>query len=558
MSYLLEILGRGLLAELAAAFRDTLVDDGLPTATLERAVRDHPQDTERLCRLGIRRLREQQHVRAKELFEKAIRIDPSHRAARIGLACVLDETGSTPEAVEHLRRLQEEDAEDPAVWFALGFCQEKLGRTEDAIVSYESVLDVEPRLRNAHERLAAIYLKLGNVEMAITHYEHLCFCEPDDLSLGLTLANLYFRAGRYDEAIREYERVITLEPDNWDARDELVTACIEAGRLQDAVEVLRALIERRPECADQYLHLGDVYMKMGEHGRAKEAYTKAVRLNPDYLEAVIKMGTSLLREGNYTEAADAFNRAIEINDRIVDAYCGLAVAQHARGEQAGAQATLEMAGEVEPNSTLLFGELSRLQLLVSAPQQVERYLAPSSVSARPEGPLDQELTRVLEQQADALRRLIRSRPNHPDLHYRLGLLLRQLGDLDGAIDCFFRAVSINPQYLKAMTKLALALRERGRIDEAIPVLKRALEADPESIELHYQLGLMFAERNTFALALDQFEQAARKAPQNPDVLANIALALQNMGLLDRAAATWKTLCEITRASLDLAPLPEQP
>ena len=65
------------------------------------------------------------------------------------------------------------------------------------------------------------------------------------------------------------------------------------------------------------------------------------------------------------------------------------------------------------------------------------------------------------------------------------------------------------------------------------------------MDLHYQLGLIFADRNDFAQALERFEFAASKEPQNYDYVANLALALQNMGLLDRAQAAWQTLCELT-------------
>ena len=57
MSYLLEILGRGLLAELAAAFRGMLRDDGhYSTAELEQAVAGSPDDGSACRRLAIRRL----------------------------------------------------------------------------------------------------------------------------------------------------------------------------------------------------------------------------------------------------------------------------------------------------------------------------------------------------------------------------------------------------------------------------------------------------------------------------------------------------------------------
>ena len=203
-----------------------------------------------------------------------------------------------------------------------------------------------------------------------------------------------------------------------------------------------------------------------------------------------------------------------------------------------------MAAGVEPNSTLLFSEVARLQLKVAAARQAKRYLSPEAITAAPEGPPDEHVTSLMERPIANLRAALEERPNHADLHYRLGLLLRQCGDLQGAIAEFNRALAINPQYLKALVKLALALRQAGDLPAAIAAAERALTLDPQAADLHYQLGLMFADQNQFALALDRFDHAVRQAPRNFEYVANLGLALQNMGLLDRATETWRTLFDV--------------
>jgi Flp pilus assembly protein TadD len=76
--------------------------------------------------------------------------------------------------------------------------------------------------------------------------------------------------------------------------------------------------------------------------------------------------------------------------------------------------------------------------------------------------------------------------------------------------------------------------------------------DPQSAALHYELGLMYADRNQFALALDRFDTAVKHAPRNLDYVANLGLALQNMGLTDRAAETWRLLGDLCQPPRDLA------
>jgi tetratricopeptide (TPR) repeat protein len=130
------------------------------------------------------------------------------------------------------------------------------------------------------------------------------------------------------------------------------------------------------------------------------------------------------------------------------------------------------------------------------------------------------------------------------LRYRYGLLLRGRGKTSEAIQHFQAAVDINPSYVKARLKLGLALRDDGRMNEAIKQLTEALAVKSEYVDLHYKLGLMYCDKIKFALAVEHFETAQKENPDNMNVHANLALALQNMGLIDRARASWQAVCEL--------------
>jgi tetratricopeptide (TPR) repeat protein len=163
--------------------------------------------------------------------------------------------------------------------------------------------------------------------------------------------------------------------------------------------------------------------------------------------------------------------------------------------------------------------------------------SPDQVTASPVGDL-------IDRQIERHRAVLSQRPNYADLHYRLGLLLKQRGEMSEAADCFRQATEINPNYTKALIQFGLSLHDLGQTHEGIAALTRAFDTDHKSIDLHYQLGLMFADREQFATAIEQFEQALATEPRNIDFHANLALALQNMGLIDRATGTWHTLCDL--------------
>jgi len=506
MSHLLEVMGRGLISGLAAAFRRHLSGDNAPkradeptTAVEGRALeapaprvgrlratsvtripaagqRGNPRTADEEARVGAILLADEEFIGARRAFERGLTLDPEHVASRIGLACVLDAVGRTSEAVEHLRIAQQSRPDDAAIAFGIGFCCEKIDQVDAAVTAYEEAVAHAPNLRNAHERLAAIAMKDNDVEAAIAHYEHMCATEPEDAALSVILADLYAKVGNDERAIRQFRQ--------------------------------------------------------------------ALKIRSDCLDAHIKLGTCLLRQGKYAESAQWLNKAVEINDEALNAYVGLAVAQHQAGHYERADASLEMAAAIEPNTAMLFSETARLFLKAKAGEEAAKHLDPRSMTARAEQ-IGSPAVRDLTEQAIARHvKAIEERPTHADLHYRLGLLLRHQGCLEEAIASLRRAVEINPNYTKALIKLGMTLHESGQTDEAIGMLTRAVELDPRSGELNYQLGLMFADQDLFGLAVEQFDDAIRKDGDDPDYHANLALALQNMGLIDRATYTWQRLCEI--------------
>ncbi|TWU74730.1 hypothetical protein ED733_005495 [Metarhizium rileyi] len=73
---------------------------------------------------------------------------------------------------------------------------------------------------------------------------------------------------------------------------------------------------------------------------------------------------------------------------------------------------------------------------------------------------------------------LRLDPNHVHLHTNLGSLLKDVGQLDLAIQMYERAVSCDGTFDIALTNLANAVKDKGRINDAIHYYRRAVNANP--------------------------------------------------------------------------------
>ena len=121
-----------------------------------------------------------------------------------------------------------------------------------------------------------------------------------------------------------------------------------------------------------------------------------------------------------------------------------------------------------------------------------------------------------------------SDPNNPAVRHAVGLVYLELGDLPQAELEMRRAVELLPT-AESYADLGIVLRELGRYDEAIQFLRSATAFDPDSAGLLTELGITFGEAGRPGEAVAAFEEAIVLSPRNIAAHLNYARALAMIG-----------------------------
>ncbi len=133
-----------------------------------------------------------------------------------------------------------------------------------------------------------------------------------------------------------------------------------------------------------------------------------------------------------------------------------------------------------------------------------------------------------------------------EFHFSHGRALKSALRLDEAIAAYERAIALKPAFADARVSLGIALRMIGRLAAAAAQYREALRLRPDFPEALGNLGNVLAERigqevgdNVTAEDLREAEQVQRRslalAPQNPDLLHNLAVVLRITGRTAEAA-----------------------
>jgi tetratricopeptide (TPR) repeat protein len=528
MSRLLEILGRAITVDTADLIWHWL---GMVTPP-DSDSQQYQQLNEVVQLMGDRKTDAAQQQIRLYLFE-----NPACTLGRMVAAAISLHNNQLQNAIEELNSVYMRQPNNTVALYALGHCYERLGKEAQAIEFYQDCLKFKNYLQLPRQRLAAIYFKNGQLEKTIAEYEMLRYEYPDDISALVTLGHLYIANAAYLRAIETFNIAILIHPDNFQIEDDSVNQLLEAGQPHEALEQIDDMLENQPERADLLLKRADILAMLGAADDAVSQYEEAIRIFPGFLEATIKLGTQYLQTGAEQPAAQQFNRAVEINDQIVDAYIGLAIAQKLAGDTLGALTTLSLAAAIQPNSSLLFVETATLQFKIS--------LDSALLSHDENDPAE-----LIQAVIAAHQRQINERPQNPDLCYRLGVLMMSVGRLQEAIKAFQTTLQINPTYTRAKSKLAVCLFEIDQKPDALEQLTAPECLDKDTLELHYKVALLYCDSIRFASSLIDLDRLLEDNFTSTDAPINVSVVLQNLGLLDRAAAMWDNLSDTTARAIN--------
>src|SRR5689334_2027651 len=112
----------------------------------------------------------------------------------------------------------------------------------------------------------------------------------------------------------------------------------------------------------------------------------------------------------------------------------------------------------------------------------------------------------------ACRRIVAVHPKNAGAFHLLGNIALQRGQVDQAIQMFYKAVTLAPDTPQFRVNLAAVLGQAGRPSEAVPHLAHALRLKGDAPELHNNMGAILEALDRLPEALSSLRNALRLRP----------------------------------------------
>jgi tetratricopeptide (TPR) repeat protein len=229
------------------------------------------------------------------------------------------------ESIEFYRHCLEVQPKAPGLFRELAIVQEFAEKTDDAIQSTQSAIELEPNEWRNHYLLGRLFARTGKYKEAGEKLEQVLqdFGDNDDAGhiVRYFLSNIYTQLDQMAKAERVLEEILEKDPDDDSANNDLGYLWADQGKnLEQAEKMIRKALDGyaasrqpgqpeknaayldsmgwvlyklgRPEEALKYLeeavaekegdddativdHLGDVHMRLGDPAKAKAMWLKA-------------------------------------------------------------------------------------------------------------------------------------------------------------------------------------------------------------------------------------------------------------------------------------------
>jgi len=384
------------------------------------------------------------------------------------------------------------DEERLAEFMERGEAYVEQGLSEEAIIEFKNVLQIDPNHAPAHEALSTAFLLVSKPREAYWEMSETVRLDPTNIDARLRYGSVSAVVGDHELAREQADAILELEPTRSQAFT-LRAQALEAGEDYEGAEAdLKLAVENEPEGpAYRFLYAGFLQRRQ-RSDEAEQMLRDLVEMEPSYL-AYSSLARLVARgDENDAEAETLLRRTIE-------------VAMEAPGE------VVERDVERPGGTTSLIPNVLREDAIKGAHMLLsafyyERGRFDDAVAILEDGTahVDEEMdliygmarlwrSRGMDEKADGLlRRAAEVSPDKAAPQLVLSAHLGQKGDSDGALKAALRAAEIEPDnkiVQMRVAELRVDVGYRDGDEESIQAGRRLvdalLEQEPSSPDAHF-------------------------------------------------------------------------
>lgn len=362
---------------------------------------------------------------------------------------------------------------------------QKTGENQAALNSIEHALTIYRDEPLWHAIAGDLHVAFASYRAAISHYEKALQIDKDNPVHLYQLGQAYTLDNSPGNAIRVLEQatqIAPLEPDYWVA---LTKSYQKMGNLDYALDTIKQAIKLSPKNISHLLLASEIALESDDKEFSANLVNKALSHGAQDSANIIRASDLLIELGKVDQAFELIQEKVELAVEKVSLQI-----QKAKliGLREGKQEKLKMLIQLaKDNSThpLIYSHLTDAYIDTKNPEEAIR-----------------AAQFALKYADDSLDTTHRAK-----LHFQLGVLFRQAGQLDQAVHQLTESLKLSPNLLIAQLEIGETFSKRKEYTKALEHYQRAIEIAPRDPRPYKEAGLLLKESKDYVAAEAMFRQA---------------------------------------------------
>ena len=289
--------------------------------------------------LALLELNNHNYKSAITAIDKSLERHPCSQASKLkGKILYLAEDHK--DALSEFEQLLKCDPDNVYLLQCTAICWHKLGRNDEAKITYERILKLDTTNKIAASNLNAIdiimnqkardqsvnprdfdpiliksdeYYQKGDFDKAIDTLEEGATKSCENSDLFATLGSLLFQKGLYEEAANHLGKAVLLRGDSPDFLTRLALAEYKTGDINSFLEHIENALSHDPNYVGALKLRADNNLNSADHQTAAKDYKKIVKLEPENTEVLLALAICYYNTGNLDACILTYERVLTID-----------------------------------------------------------------------------------------------------------------------------------------------------------------------------------------------------------------------------------------------------
>ena len=378
-------------------------------------------------------------------------------------------SGKFQEAIPVYEKASQLDPKNGDLLGSLAFCQMKTGKLEQAAITYEQAIAMNPTASKEYKQLGDLYLQQKREDVAVKNYKKYLEKNADN-NLAKLIGAFAMKSKNYPEAVKYYGLVTGPDASSVDFLKAYAEASYAAKDDFKSYQIYKQLAAVTPQDAAVFQKLSEIAKRAGTQDEVLMYLKKYVALAPKDVAAQKQLGDMLYERKDAPGAIAAYRAVLKSDPAAKGFYTKYAELVMASGNEADVLAALTGAISAGEADAKMYNRLGDIYVKRAEAASAGKRTA-NSVAVIQENYTNAGKMFEKASQLD---------PKNALLLPKLADCQSKAGNVNGAILTYEQTIAMNPSASSEYKALGDLYMKQSKTDQAVKAYKKYLEKNSDN------------------------------------------------------------------------------